>query len=138
ITTRDRVNDPFLNFLVEADWGKGRLLREFTVLLDPPTSAPASRAAAVTPLRDAPAAAAEPIEQPAPSPQSAPATTQAAAPTPRAAAAPAAAPSAPSAPAPTSAPAALQDEYSVAAGDTLWSIAQRNLPDASVSVNQMM
>src|SRR5690606_20335838 len=42
------------------------------------------------------------------------------------------------APAPTSAPAALQDEYSVAAGDTLWSIAQRNLPDASVSVNQMM
>jgi pilus assembly protein FimV len=36
VTTRDAVKEPFLNFLVEADWSKGRLLREFTVLLDPP------------------------------------------------------------------------------------------------------
>jgi len=36
VTTRSAVKEPFLNFLVEADWSKGRLLREFTVLLDPP------------------------------------------------------------------------------------------------------
>jgi len=36
VTTRDSIKEPFLNFLIEADWSKGRLLREFTVLLDPP------------------------------------------------------------------------------------------------------
>lgn len=36
ISTKTPVKEPFLNFLVEADWAKGRLLREFTVLLDPP------------------------------------------------------------------------------------------------------
>ncbi len=36
VTTRTAVKEPFLNFLVEADWAKGRVLREFTVLLDPP------------------------------------------------------------------------------------------------------
>ena len=36
VTTHSAIKEPFLNFLVEADWSKGRLLREFTVLLDPP------------------------------------------------------------------------------------------------------
>jgi len=36
VTTRSAVKEPFLNFLIEADWSKGRLLREFTILLDPP------------------------------------------------------------------------------------------------------
>ncbi|MCZ6798509.1 MAG: hypothetical protein O7D36_11255, partial [Gammaproteobacteria bacterium] len=36
VTTKKAVKEPFLNFLVEADWAKGRVLREFTVLLDPP------------------------------------------------------------------------------------------------------
>ena len=36
VTTRSAIKEPFLNFLIEADWSKGRLLREFTVLLDPP------------------------------------------------------------------------------------------------------
>ncbi len=36
VTTKAAVKEPFLNFLVEADWSKGRLLREFTILLDPP------------------------------------------------------------------------------------------------------
>ena len=36
VTTKDAIKEPFLNFLVEADWSKGRVLREFTVLLDPP------------------------------------------------------------------------------------------------------
>ena len=36
VTTKSAVKEPFLNFLIEADWSKGRVLREFTVLLDPP------------------------------------------------------------------------------------------------------
>lgn len=36
VTTPLAVSEPFLNFLVEVDWSTGRLLREFTVLLDPP------------------------------------------------------------------------------------------------------
>jgi pilus assembly protein FimV len=38
ITTRDPVREPFLDFLVEVNWPKGRLLKEFTVLLDPPVT----------------------------------------------------------------------------------------------------
>ena len=36
VTTKQAVTEPFLNFLIEADWAKGRLIREFTILLDPP------------------------------------------------------------------------------------------------------
>jgi len=55
VTSRSAIKEPFLNFLIEADWSKGRLLREFTVLLDPPFFAeqpvaaePASEAAMPT------------------------------------------------------------------------------------------
>ncbi len=30
------VNEPFLNFLVQVQWPQGRMLREYTILLDPP------------------------------------------------------------------------------------------------------
>ncbi len=36
LKTRQPVQEPFLNFLVEVNWPAGRLLREYTVLLDPP------------------------------------------------------------------------------------------------------
>ena len=36
ITSTRRISEPYLNFLVEVNWSRGRLLREFTVLLDPP------------------------------------------------------------------------------------------------------
>jgi|GEM_PF-6829425 len=39
ITTDAPVTEPFLNFLIEVIWPEGRLLREFTVLLDPPSYA---------------------------------------------------------------------------------------------------
>ncbi len=35
ITSPQSVNEPFLNILVELSWASGRLLREYTVLLDP-------------------------------------------------------------------------------------------------------
>lgn len=37
LTTRESINEPFLNFLIELNWPAGRVLREYTVLLDPPT-----------------------------------------------------------------------------------------------------
>ena len=36
ISSRQAILEPYLNFLVEVNWSRGRLLREFTVLLDPP------------------------------------------------------------------------------------------------------
>lgn len=36
VTTKKPFKVPFANFLLEASWGSGRLLREYTILLDPP------------------------------------------------------------------------------------------------------
>lgn len=36
VSSKKPVVEPFLNFLIEVDWPRGRLLREYTVLLDPP------------------------------------------------------------------------------------------------------
>lgn len=35
-TSRKPIREPFLDFLVELNWRSGRLVREYTVLLDPP------------------------------------------------------------------------------------------------------
>ncbi|MGX5202206.1 FimV/HubP family polar landmark protein [Aliikangiella sp. IMCC44632] len=36
MTTREPIKEPFLNFLVELNWPNGRIIREYTFLLDPP------------------------------------------------------------------------------------------------------
>jgi len=36
VTTTETVREPFLNFLLELDWKNGRMLREYTMLIDPP------------------------------------------------------------------------------------------------------
>jgi pilus assembly protein FimV len=36
ISSNRPVVEPFLNFLLEVDWPQGRMIREYTVLLDPP------------------------------------------------------------------------------------------------------
>jgi len=36
LTSPQPINDPFLDMLIEVNWPAGRLLREYTVLLDPP------------------------------------------------------------------------------------------------------
>lgn len=40
VSSRDVMREPFLSFLVEVNWPQGRVLREFTVLLDPPATLP--------------------------------------------------------------------------------------------------
>ena len=39
IHSSESIQEPFLNFLLEINWSKGRLFREYTVLLDPPVYA---------------------------------------------------------------------------------------------------
>ncbi|MBS0389283.1 MAG: hypothetical protein JSR15_12470, partial [Proteobacteria bacterium] len=48
VRSREVVTEPFATLLVEANWARGRLVREYTVLLDPPafTGDKASAAAA--------------------------------------------------------------------------------------------
>ena len=45
ITSSSPINDPFLDMLIELDWATGRMVREYTVLLDPPGSASLKSAA---------------------------------------------------------------------------------------------
>ena len=48
VSSSQPVAEPYLNFIVEILWPRGRLLKEYTVLLDPPTfsAAPAPAVAA--------------------------------------------------------------------------------------------
>ncbi|MDY6919872.1 MAG: FimV/HubP family polar landmark protein [Pseudomonadota bacterium] len=50
VRSRKPVKEPFVNFLVEVNWPAGRLLREYTLLLDPPVYS-AQPAASVTPAQ---------------------------------------------------------------------------------------
>ena len=43
VTTPGRFDEPFLTFLLEANWGRGSVVREFSALVDPPYIAPARR-----------------------------------------------------------------------------------------------
>src|SRR5687767_7065387 len=103
LTTSQPVNEPFLDLLVELSWNTGRLVREYTFLIDPaeykgppvaekPAPAPIARPAApeAVPLKPAPRATA-----PAPSP---------------------------------AAPSAGASQHEVKKGDTLGAIARQNLP----------
>jgi pilus assembly protein FimV len=71
IRSRAPITEPFLTFLVEATWSSGRLLREYTVLLDPPTyAAPAARQApaVAAPRRSTPSDSGQIQRQPTPAP----------------------------------------------------------------------
>lgn len=120
ITSTKPVREPYLNFLVEVLWPNGRLLREYTLLLDPPLYAP-------TPVT-APAPRLPVASAPAPRPQAA-----APAPAPRPVTPSASAPSRPSTPAAPSAQAKVQgNEYRTTSSDTLWEIAQSSRQNGTV------
>jgi len=52
VSTEDPIREPFVSFLVEASWASGRLLREYTLLLDPPTFGPGEAAEAERPVTE--------------------------------------------------------------------------------------
>ncbi|MGR9093347.1 MAG: type IV pilus assembly protein FimV, partial [Gammaproteobacteria bacterium] len=124
ITSREPIREPFLNFLLELNWENGRVVREYTVLLDPPL---------YDPMRRRPITQAAPVAKPVATPTiPAPARAATAAPAPAVnMQTPSASPAAPMA-----APGSTLGV--VAANDTSWSLASNNLPDASISVQQMM
>ena len=121
VTSTQPINEPFLDLLIELNWATGRLLREYTFLLDPPGFAATT---AVEPAAAIPAQVLTPTAPPAarPSP-AAPATSRA----------PAAAAGAPGVPGP-----ATGDTYGpVKRGDTLGKIAAQVKPD-TVTLEQML
>jgi pilus assembly protein FimV len=116
------VQEPFVDVILELSWTSGRLVREYTLLLDPPTRRAATPAPATAPIVSSPApAAAAPASEPRPAVTARPS-------------APAPAPAA--APAPT-AEAAQVDEYQVRRGDTLYGVAAR-VQRPGVSLDQML
>ena len=134
--TSDRVvQEPFVDVILELSWSTGRLVREYTLLFDPPSDRAQAAASAPSPV----VATAPVISAPAPAPRP-----------PRPVAPPVAMP-APSAPAPEpaaerpgrpmAAPAAptdaIGDSYRVRSGDTLTRIASRTR-QGSVSLDQTL
>jgi pilus assembly protein FimV len=148
------VNDPFVELLVELVWSSGRLMREYTTLIDPPGFTPTDTVAppvasgpAVKPAIIEPKVVGAPLAAPAAAPAAAAPVAAAAAEKPAPVAKPAArAPraargseAAPEAPAAAAAApgAAGADSYSVQRGDTLGRIAA-NVRPAGVSLDQML
>ena len=133
------VQEPFVDVILEISWSTGRLVREYTMLFDPPSrmaAAPApapSTSPAISPARpDASATPPRAERRPAAPPPKP--TPDAAAPAERRAAVPAPAP----VPRPPAADAAgSADEYKVRSGDTLSRIAGRT-QRAGVSLDQML
>jgi len=142
------IREPFLNFLVDVDWPSGRLLREYTLLLDPPIFAQRKATPIQTPVVTAPTRI---IRETAPTPAP---VTSSAAPTPSApivessrnenelfprieidATSSARIDRTPRAPV---TPSYTGDTYKVQKSQTLWSIAEAIRPDDSIGVSQMM
>jgi pilus assembly protein FimV len=143
VTSRDSIAEPFVTLLVEATWPRGRNIKEYTVLLDPPVFLPAP--AAPAPVQPAETrtsgsnAPGGPINRPAapppsqserpPAPSPAPAVREPAAEIPVSRTAP------PASRAPVSAAGGTYGP--VQRAETLWAIADRLRPDG-VTINQMM
>ena len=53
LTTQQPVNEAFLDFLIELNWTSGRLVKEYTVLLDPPGFTPTETLAPVAAVPEA-------------------------------------------------------------------------------------
>ncbi len=129
--TSDRtVNDPFVDLILEATWASGRIVRDYTLLLDPPSL---KKAAPAPTLAQAPAAAGAPaVAAPAASPAARATSTE-----PARQAAPVR-PAAPAAEAPAPKPASGDEkQITVKPGDTAGKIASANKP-AGVSLDQML
>lgn len=140
ITTDRPVNEPFIDMLVELNWASGRLVREYTFLLDPPEL---MQKAAPAPVAAPEVKAPVPVARMEPAAESPRVITQISS-QPEQSAAPADAPSIPapalrkaaSLPTPVLA-AGSSATRQVKAGDTLGKIATETRPEG-VSLDQML
>jgi len=122
------VNEPFMDLILEAQWASGRLVRDYTLLFDPPNLRPAPAPAPMPPSVTLPPASA-PAPTHSPATQPATPTVRPPVPTPQPAERAAATP-----PAPVAAQAA---QVRVKPGDTAGRIANANRSDG-VSLDQML
>lgn len=129
LTSTQPINEPFVDMLVELTWSSGRLLREYTFLLDPPSLAPRAAAPEAKPVP--PVAAPAPVAAP-PAEAKAPAAAEPIAPAKPPAAKPAREPSAP-----VAAKEKPPGTWTVQRGDTLSAIALATKP-AGVNLDQML
>jgi len=116
VTTKDPVQEPFLNFMLEVNWPTGRLLKEFTLLLDPPLFDQASLVSFSAPVETPVAVVEQPKTTTVVETQS---TTVKKA-------------------VPVRQEAIEENEYRVQQNDTLWQIALRVRKDKSLSPHQIM
>jgi pilus assembly protein FimV len=133
VRSQEAIPEPFVTFLVEVNWARGRLMREYTVLLDPPVYTPGERASSAAPVTAATtgngdtsrrAAPATPTSQDAAAPAAGNGNRVARSAAPAAAAA---------------APGGLSgSNYRVAEGDTLAKIARSLHSKAPADVDQTM
>ncbi len=128
VTSSQPVSEPFISLLLDVSWPQGRLLREYTVLLDPPAFASPDGQSQVgqsqvgsgtgmLPAAPGPAASAPAIRRPSPTTASAPVS--------------------PPTGSLTTGPDG--DTYGpVKSNETLWAISERLRANSAVSLNQMM
>ncbi len=146
ITTNQPMREPFLDFLADATWDNGELIREYTVFLNPPNFEITTQAAPAAATTAAAAAAAQPAATAPLGTTAAPAPTATPAPTPAVAPVPVTTQSAPQ-PAATAAAvipvvsagtSMLGGNYGpIHRGETLSEIAL-NMRPQGVTLNQMM
>ena len=131
LTSSRGVQEPFVDVILEVNWSTGRLVREYTMLFDPPATArapapaPAATTAPTMSSADPAPARAAPAGRPVPAPA-----------TPRAEAAAPREPRPAARPADVAAPTGA-DEYKVRPGDSLSKIAARTQRQG-VSLDQML
>lgn len=137
VTSQQIIREPYLQMLIEVNWAKGRLLREYALLLDPPvmasalgssaTSSPAKETVSVPAMAET-MPASKPVVDAKPAAEIKPAVQAKPAPKPEMADMPAAAPT-----------KAAADSYGpTKGGDTLWLIANANRPSSNTNLDRMM
>lgn len=149
VSSNRPIREPFLNFLIEIDWPNGHLLREYTVLLDPPVFMTQSASTVSVATADnsefRPASVASTNVVPVVAPASA--VTASSRPSTQTPASQQKASGSVS-PTPAFIPAPVVQQqtpinqpvgsYRIKPGDTAWSLADAMRPDQSISVPQMM
>src|SRR5450631_4861272 len=135
VRSTESIPEPFVTFLVEVNWARGRVMREYTVLLDPPVYTPGespNSSAAVTAPAVARAPAAAPAQARKPGPSAMPAPAETAAPQPTAPPASAAAARA------ETVGGSSSGTIHVARGDTLTKIARSLHADTPANIDKTM